>query len=82
MKRKRSLGLCFSCDERYTPGHHCKKSQLLLMKGEDDEDDEDEEYLDSQETVAPEISPQSLTGWGSPKTLRVQIKIKIGGWWR
>lgn len=26
LKRKRSMGLCFSCDERYVPGHKCKKS--------------------------------------------------------
>lgn len=75
MRRKRSMGLCFSCDERYSPGHKCKKSQLLLMEGEGDEDDDDEEFVDSQETVEPEISLQSLTGWGSPKTLRVRIDI-------
>uniref|UniRef100_A0A0D3BQN0 Ty3 transposon capsid-like protein domain-containing protein n=1 Tax=Brassica oleracea var. oleracea TaxID=109376 RepID=A0A0D3BQN0_BRAOL len=43
MKRKRSLGLCFSCDERYTPGHICRTSQLLLMEGEDVDDDDDDE---------------------------------------
>lgn len=74
MKRKISLGLCFSCDERFTPGHRCKKSQLLLMEGED-EDEEDEEFVDTQETVELEISLQSLTGWGSPKTLRVQLEV-------
>lgn len=57
LKRKRSLGLCFSCDERYTPGHKCKKSQLLLMEGED-EGEEEEEFLDTQDTVEPEISLQ------------------------
>ena len=75
MKRKRSMGLCFSCDERYSPGHKCKKSQLLLMEGEDADDDEEEEFVDSNETVEPEISLQSLTGWGSPKTVRVQVEI-------
>lgn len=74
MKHKRSLGLCFSCDERYSPGHKCKRSQLLLMVGEDVEEEEDE-FLDSHDTVEPEISLQSLTGWGSPKTLQVQIDI-------
>lgn len=37
--------------------------------------EDEEEFLDSQETVEPEISLQSLTGWGSPKTLRVQVEI-------
>ncbi|CAN6937020.1 unnamed protein product [Brassica oleracea] len=43
MKRKRSFGLCFSCDERYTPGHICRTSQLLLMEGADVDDDDDDE---------------------------------------
>lgn len=75
MKRKRSLGLCFSCDERYTHGHQCKQSQLLLIKGKDVDEEDDDEFVDSQEVVEPEITLQSLTGWGSPKTLRVQIEI-------
>lgn len=73
MKRKRSLGLCFSCDERYTPGHKCKTSQLLLMLGEDVEEEEDDEIF--HDTYEPEITLQSLTGWDSPKTMRVKATI-------
>ncbi|CAA0265790.1 unnamed protein product [Arabidopsis thaliana] len=73
MKRKRSLGLCFRCDERYTPGHKCKTSQLLLMLGTDAEDEEDEEIF--HDTTEPEITLQSLTGWDSPKTMRVAATI-------
>ncbi|XP_023638902.1 uncharacterized protein LOC111830637 [Capsella rubella] len=73
MKRKRSLGLCFSCDERYAPGHKCKTSQLLLLLGEDaDDDDPDEIFHDPAE---PEITLHALTGWDSPKTIRVQATI-------
>ncbi|CAL9231913.1 unnamed protein product [Arabidopsis halleri] len=78
LKRKRSMGPCFSCDEHYTPGHNCKKSQLLLMEGED-EREEEEEFPDTHKTVEPEISLQSLTGWGSPKTLRIQVEINRRG---
>lgn len=73
MKRKRSLGLCFSCDERYTPGHKCKTSQLLLMLGADVEEEEEDEIF--HDTNEPEITLQSLTGWDSPKTLRVEATI-------
>ncbi|ESQ56283.1 hypothetical protein EUTSA_v10026804mg [Eutrema salsugineum] len=41
LKMKRSLGLCFSCDERYTPGHKCQKPQLLLMEGGETSDEEE-----------------------------------------
>ncbi|CAA7051508.1 unnamed protein product [Microthlaspi erraticum] len=74
MRRKRSLGLCFSCDERYVPGHKCKTSQLLLMLGEDDEeDDTDEEIFHDVDDA--EITLHALTGWDSPTTLRAEIVI-------
>jgi hypothetical protein len=31
MQDRRSRGLCFNCDERFVPGHHCKK--LFVIKG-------------------------------------------------
>ncbi|CAA0359373.1 unnamed protein product [Arabidopsis thaliana] len=73
MKRKQSLGLCFSCDERYAPGHECKTSQLLLMLGEDPEDEEDDEEF--HEAVEPEITLHALSGWDSSKTIHVQAMI-------
>lgn len=72
MKRKRSLGLCFSCDERYTPGHRCRKSQLLLMEGEEHDEEKDEVF---HEADGPEISLQALTGWDAPRTLRVCTRV-------
>ncbi|CAN6848919.1 unnamed protein product [Brassica oleracea] len=73
MKRKRSLGLCFSCDERYTPDHRCRKSQLLLIEGIEEEDDEIEIPPDTEEA---EITLQSLTGWGSHKTNRTYTETQ------
>lgn len=73
MKRKRSLGLCFSCNERYNPGHKCRKLQLLLMEGVDNTDEEDAE--EDQETEEPEIILQYLTGCNSPKTICILVDI-------
>lgn len=72
MRTKRSLGLCFSCDERYTPGHRCRKPQLLLMEGGDDEEEFEEA---TEELPEPEITIHALTGWGSPKTIRIQARV-------
>lgn len=72
MKRKRSLGLCFSCDERYAPGHKCRKCQLLLMEGEDIDEEENDVFHEVEE---PEITLHALTGWDSPTTLRVLASI-------
>lgn len=69
LRRKRSLGLCFSCDERYTPGHKCKKPQLLLMEGGDEKEEDNASGEDAEEE--PEITLNALTCWDAPKTLRV-----------
>lgn len=34
---KRAKGICFRCDEKYTPGHKCKRHHLFMMEIEDDE---------------------------------------------
>lgn len=75
LKRKRSLGLCFSCDERYSPGHKCKQPQLFIMEGADDDDDDDSEN-DEEEEPTPEITLHALTGWDSPTTIRLHASIK------
>lgn len=36
MKAWREKGLCYCCDERFTPGHHCKKMHIYLIKESDD----------------------------------------------
>ena len=73
LRRKRSLGLCFSCDEKYTPDHRCQKSQLLLIEGVEEDDEEDAPDL---ETTEAEITVQALTGWDSPKTIRTRARIQ------
>ena len=31
MQRRQAQGLCFNCNERFTPGHRCSQPQLLLL---------------------------------------------------
>ncbi|XP_042510970.1 uncharacterized protein LOC122086287 [Macadamia integrifolia] len=76
LKARREKGLCYNCDEQYTPGHKCKSRFLLLMV--DDESKEDEENqiegeptLDSVEEGLPEISLHALAGPLSPSTIRL-----------
>ncbi|XP_023873800.1 uncharacterized protein LOC111986409 [Quercus suber] len=33
MKERRKRGLCFNCDEKFQPGHHCKFAKLFLLEG-------------------------------------------------
>ena len=49
IERRRELGLCFKCDERFKPGHRCKRKQLqVLILSEGDEDKEN--MLEAEES--------------------------------
>jgi hypothetical protein len=41
MKDRREMGLCFNCDEKFRPGHRCKKLFVIegIYTGEEEEDD-------------------------------------------
>ena len=59
----RTRGLCFNCDERFTPEHRFQGPKLLLLGVENDDNNQDEqdcghEVLDE----GPEISLHALTG--------------------
>ena len=32
-QKRQTQGLCFNCDEKFTSGHKCKGSQLLVLDG-------------------------------------------------
>lgn len=51
MSLKCPQGLCYLCDEKYTPGHYLKhKTQLFLIQTEEDDDEEFiEEHSQSKE---------------------------------
>ncbi|RVW35013.1 Retrovirus-related Pol polyprotein from transposon 17.6 [Vitis vinifera] len=80
MQKRRAQGLCFNCDDKFTAGHKCRGPQLLLLEGnsipnkEDDIDEEIEEPAINEQTK-PEISFHALTGWSTPKTMRITAKI-------
>lgn len=48
--KKRKLGLCFICDEKFGPNHKCKKELKILMLSEDTEelDETKEECIEGE----------------------------------
>lgn len=74
LNKKKGLGLCFSCDEKFIPRHKCKQPQLSIMEGENDEEEE-EMGEEKDEDHNPEISVYALTGWNAPKTIRLLTRI-------
>lgn len=78
LKRKRSLVLYFSCDERYTPGHKCQQPQLFIIEGAHDDDNDPifDTHEGDTEEITPEITLHALPCWDSPQTLRILATIK------
>ena len=75
MQRRRALGLCFNCNERFTAGHKCQGPQLLLLEvgAADNENTNNEQTEEIQ--IEPEITYYTLTSWTAPKTMKVSTKI-------
>nr|GMD88071.1 Transposon Ty3-G Gag-Pol polyprotein [Ipomoea batatas] len=87
IREKRDKGLCFRCDQKYFPGHRCKGWLLLLIGDEDDETVEGdpvvvEDYHTDEEVISGDISVlNTMTGPGSPRSLRLTGNIKGSSCW-
>ncbi|RVW67435.1 Retrovirus-related Pol polyprotein from transposon 17.6 [Vitis vinifera] len=77
MQKRRAQGLCFNCNERFTPGYKCQGPRLLLIEGHDEvQDKEEEAEISDNREYELEVSIHALTGWASPRTMRVAATIK------
>lgn len=86
MKERRERGLCYNCDEKFSPGHRCKVQKLYLMEGNWPVESIDEPTIetaveqaddlpDHQEDT-PEISFHAIAGSTTPQTM--QMKGSLG----
>lgn len=88
MQARRDKGLCYNCEEKYYPGHKCKKMLFQCILAEEEE----EISVESADTVAlalqnmelthttnsedsPTISLYALEGRLVPSTLRIPATI-------
>jgi hypothetical protein len=69
MQDRRARGLCFNCEEKFVPGHRCKK--LFVIEGIYDTDEEEGDPIEGGEEE-PIISLHALTGTPHPQTMRVR----------
>lgn len=78
LKERRQRGLCFNCDEKFSPGHRCKK--LFLIEGVYEEEEigrlEDGEPNYGEEEDVPEISLHAIAGIPKPQTMRIKGVIQ------
>ncbi|KAK0572903.1 hypothetical protein LWI29_000220 [Acer saccharum] len=78
LQERRAKGLCYNCNERFVPGHRCKKLFLIeLCEAEGDGDVVMEEDDTEQTSLInmPEISLHAISGSRAPETMRVRGNI-------
>lgn len=76
MQERRTKGLCFNGDEKWTQGHTCQAKKVFLLQLIPDIEDYDvveQEFITEQEEElcqtlgsTPLISPQSISGLTTP----------------
>lgn len=76
MQERRAQGLCYNCDAKFVPGHHCTTSRFLLLLVEEEEaNSNDPVPIDEVPEEAPDahyfqLSPEAISGSISPKALK------------
>lgn len=84
IREKREKGLCFKCDEKYSPKHRCKSQEKrelrLLIVGEGqavtkiEESDREEIKEEPEEKV--KLALCSVLGFSTPGTMKLKGKIR------
>jgi hypothetical protein len=73
MAERREQGLCFNCEEKFTPSHRCKRLFLLLSPS--DGSDDEELILEDDR---PGISLYALTGIQPRASQTMQLQVHVG----
>ncbi|KAH0748653.1 hypothetical protein KY290_027885 [Solanum tuberosum] len=88
MEERRSKGLCYWCEEKYMPGHNCRKGKQLYLYEVDEEEEEEpqeEEYREVHEANIEEgdgtlegaqVSVHALSRVHDYRTMRVRGSSK------
>ncbi|XP_024963751.1 uncharacterized protein LOC112504018 [Cynara cardunculus var. scolymus] len=82
VQQRRVLGLCYRCDEKYAPGHKCKKKEMSVLLVQDDvfedtEPETEEKVCNTAKIVEKvEVHLNSVVGLTNPKTMKLEGKIE------
>lgn len=69
LAERRRKGLCFHCNDKFGPGHVCKK--LFMIEACWEEADGDV-VIEAEETInEPKILFHAMAGFQSPTTMRI-----------
>ncbi|KAL1188159.1 hypothetical protein V5N11_003190 [Cardamine amara subsp. amara] len=75
MSARRAKGLCYHCDEKYTPDHYLqhKKTQLYAIEVNDEEEEfEDAMQGDEEEEMRPVVYVSAVSGVADYTTMKIR----------
>jgi len=88
LEERKTKGLCFNCDSKYSKGHKCGEKKLFYIDFEEEEEQEQEQEQEqepsqdenveaiSSEELTPTISCNALARINTPQTLKIEGFIK------
>ncbi|KAL4194985.1 hypothetical protein AMTRI_Chr05g62270 [Amborella trichopoda] len=71
LQERRSKGLCYNCNDKWSPGHRCKKILLIEARTEEIDGDVVMENDEDDSTTMHAISFHAISGIRTPETMRV-----------
>ena len=80
IQQHREKGLCYRSDEKFSPGHRCKRRELSVLVVQEDSDEEneiEEEFSGAEASQMAEVSLNSVMGLTNPKTLRAPGNVGV-----
>nr|POF00120.1 hypothetical protein CFP56_19082 [Quercus suber] len=75
LKERRDRGLCYNCNEKFSPGYRCKKLFLIEACTTEEDGDVSMELELEEEQETPSISLHAISGDHAPETMKVSGKI-------
>lgn len=75
LNKWRKKGLCFKCNEQFSPEHVCKKLFLIQANLEDNDEDVEMEDDGFSEDEVSKISLHAMAGIQTPNTTRVNVRL-------
>lgn len=76
LQDKKYNGLCYSCNEKYTPNHVCQKLFIIEVVWDEQKEQYFNEGKSDEENEESEISLHAICGNVGSSTMRVYGKIK------
>lgn len=68
--------LCYNCNDKFSPGHRCKKLFLIVAVTTEEEDEVDMDLVQPQELESHEISLHAISGDHALDTMKVVSQVQ------